>query len=88
MGLGFSGCCLAGFLDFAGLQYVTASLERPVLRHCALVAVYPDRSSQVVARIGSLRLTGLATSVASVLCIVRHALPRPLAAALVAEPVI
>lgn len=30
-GLGFSGYYLASFLDFAGLQYVTASLERLIL---------------------------------------------------------
>jgi drug/metabolite transporter (DMT)-like permease len=30
-GLGFSGYYLASFLDFAGLQYITASLERLIL---------------------------------------------------------
>jgi len=30
-GLGFSGYYLARFLDFAGLQYITASLERLIL---------------------------------------------------------
>src|SRR6185437_11408057 len=30
-GLGFSGYYLSSFLDFAGLQYVTASLERLIL---------------------------------------------------------
>src|SRR5438105_1123183 len=31
VGLGFSGYYLASFLDFAGLQYITASLERLIL---------------------------------------------------------
>jgi drug/metabolite transporter (DMT)-like permease len=31
LGLGFSGYYLASFLDFAGLQYITASLERLIL---------------------------------------------------------
>jgi hypothetical protein len=38
-GLGFCGYFLASFLDFAGLAYVTASLERPLPRakaaHCS-----------------------------------------------------
>ena len=31
LGLGFSGYYLASFLDFVGLQYITASLERLIL---------------------------------------------------------
>src|SRR5437763_15079248 len=31
MGLGFTGYYLASFLDFAGLAYITASLERLIL---------------------------------------------------------
>ena len=31
LGLGFSGYYLASFLDFAGLAYITASLERLIL---------------------------------------------------------
>jgi drug/metabolite transporter (DMT)-like permease len=45
-------------------------------------------SGQMVGRLGALRLAGLATSVACVLCIVQFLLLRPLAAAQVAEPVI
>src|SRR3954470_3628646 len=30
-GLGFSGYCLASFLDFSGLQYISANLERLIL---------------------------------------------------------
>ncbi|MBL8326890.1 MAG: DMT family transporter [Rubrivivax sp.] len=145
LGLGFCGYYLASYLDFAGLQYITASLERlvlylnptlvlllgwlllrrrvtarqgvamavsyagialvfghelrlegrDVLLGTALVfgsalsyAFYLVYSGQVVSRIGSLRLTGAATSVACVLCIAQFALLRPLAAAWVPEPVV
>ena len=144
-GLGFCGYYLASMLDFVGLQYISASLERlildlnptlvlalSVLLHrkavtgrqllalavsyagvlvvfghemnfsgahsvlgAALVfgsavsyAVYLVSSGQEVQRLGSLRLTGLATSVASVLCIVQFLLLRPLQAAWVPEPVL
>lgn len=143
--LGFFGYYLASFLDFAGLRYVTASLERLVLylnptlvlllsvliyrkratlRQVSAMAVsyvgialvfghemtleQPDTglgaalvfgsavsyalylviSAEEVQRIGSLRLTGLASSVACVLCIVQFAVLRPLAAADVAPPVV
>jgi len=143
--LGFFGYYLASFLDFAGLRYVTASLERLVLylnptlvlllawliyrrrvtlRQLSAMAVsyvgialvfghemtldQPDTglgaalvfgsavsyalylviSSEEVQRIGSLRLTGLASSVACGLCIVQFLLLRPLAAADVATPVL
>jgi len=51
-------------------------------------AVYLAASGQEVRRLGSLRLTGLATSVACVLCILQFLLLRPLQAAWVAEPVL
>jgi drug/metabolite transporter (DMT)-like permease len=143
--LGFFGYYLASFLDFAGLRYVTASLERLVLylnptlvlllsvliyrkrvtlRQVGAMAVSyvgialvfghemtldaPDTglgaalvfgsavsyalylviSAEEVKRIGSLRLTGWASSVACVLCIVQFVLLRPLAAADVAPPVV
>jgi len=143
--LGFSGYYLASFLDFAGLQYVSASFERLILYlnptivlllgvwlfgkqvtrvqlvalglsyagvllvfgqevtlegpHVALgaalvfgsalsYAVYLVYSGEVVQRLGSLRLTGLATSVACVLCIAQFLLLKPLSAAQVAPPVI
>ena len=146
LGLGFSGYYLASLLDFAGLQYVSASLERLILylnptlvlllgalcssaacrvrqlvalavsyagvlvvfgqeldvRRCrtsllgaALVfasalsyAIYLVASGEVVQRLGSLRLTGLATTVACVLCLVQFVLLRPMAAAAVAPQVI
>jgi drug/metabolite transporter (DMT)-like permease len=134
-GLGFSGYYLASFLDFAGLSYISASLERLILylnptivlglgvllfKHTvkprqfvalgvsyagvllvfgheltltgpdvglgtALVfgsavsyALYLVFSGEEVKRLGSLRLTGLATTVACGLCIGQYALLRPL----------
>lgn len=51
-------------------------------------AVYLVYSGEVVKRLGSLRLTGLATSVACVLCIAQFALLRPLAAATEVAPAV
>ncbi|HJV62330.1 MAG TPA: DMT family transporter [Albitalea sp.] len=144
-GLGFSGYYLASFLDFAGLAYVTASLERLILylnptivllmgvlffkRHvngrqlvalgvsycgvllvfgheitlvganvalgAALVfgsavsyAIYLVYSGEEVKRLGALRLTGLATTVACVLCIAQFFILRPASAMAVAPQVI
>lgn len=144
-GLGFSGYYLASYLDFAGLQYITASLERLILYlnptlvlalswllfgqrvrmrqalalavsyagvllvfghelelagagsalGAALVfgsalsyAVYLIYSGQEVRRLGALRLTGWATSIACLLCIAQFVLLRPLSAAAVAPAVI
>ena len=127
-GLGFSGYYLASFLDFWGLQYVGASLERLILylnptivlllsvflfkqhatraqwgalllsyvgvaivfghdltlsgSHVAFgtllvfgsavsYALYLVFSGAAVKRLGALRLSGLATSIACVLCIVQ-----------------
>ena len=143
--LGFSGYYLSSFLDFVGLQYITASLERLILylsptlvlaigvvafgrrvsrRHivalgvsycgvllvfghevsfqgrdaalgAALVfastisyAIYLVTSGEEVKRLGALRLTGLATSVACLLCIAQFFVLRPVAALAVAPPVI
>jgi drug/metabolite transporter (DMT)-like permease len=144
--LGFSGYYLASFLDFVGLQYVSASLERLILylsptmvlllgrvllkrrvarrqlvalcvsyagvllvfgqeltiegRDVALgsalvfastlsYALYLLYSGEVVQRLGALRLTGLATSVACVLCIAQFLLLRPIDSAWqVATPVL
>ncbi|MDD2881744.1 MAG: DMT family transporter [Rhodoferax sp.] len=145
LGLGFTGYYLASFLDFAGLAYISASLERLILylnptlvlllglvlykRHISrrqafgmaisyagvilvfgheisfagadaalgavLVfgsavsyAVYLSFSGELVQRLGSLRLVGLATTVACVLCIGQFVLLRPMSAALVAPEVI
>jgi drug/metabolite transporter (DMT)-like permease len=143
--LGFCGYYLASFLDFAGLQFISASFERLILylnptlvlllgvlvfhrkvqrrqlialalsycgvllvfghelslqaRHAALgaalvfgsavsYAVYLVYSGEEVQRLGALRLTGLATSVACVLCIAQFLLLRPMSAALVAPEVV
>ena len=145
LGLGFSGYYLASFLDFAGLQYISASLERlilylnptialglavllfgrPVARRqllalavsysgvalvfghevqvvganvvlgAALVfgsavsyALYLVYSGEEVKRLGALRLTGLASSVACLLCIAQFLLLRPLSALAVAPEVV
>ncbi len=145
LGLGFTGYYLASFLDFVGLQYISASLGRLIsylnptlvlligvlflgqratarqlvalavsyagvllvfgheaqftgsdtLLGAALVfgsalsyAVYLQLSGNEVRRLGALRLTGWATSVACVLCILQFVLLRPLEAALVAPPVV
>ncbi|WP_457420354.1 DMT family transporter [Roseateles sp. P5_E7] len=142
--LGFTGYYLASYLDFAGLAYITASLERLILylnptlvlllsvvffHHrlharqvialgisyagvvavfahelsfqgvdtalgAALVfasavsyAVYLSLSGKVVQRLGSLRLAGLASTVACLLCIAQFALLKPLSTAAVPEPV-
>ncbi|MET0332975.1 MAG: DMT family transporter [Rhizobacter sp.] len=144
-GLGFSGYYLASFLDFAGLQYITASLERLILflnptlvlflgvllfkqkvtrrqlislavSYCGVLlvfghevtllgsnvafgaalvfgsvvsyAIYLIYSGEEVKRLGALRLTGLATSIACVLCIAQFFLLRPVSAMAVAPEVI
>jgi len=145
LGLGVSGYYLASFLDFAGLAYVSASLERLILylnptlvlllgwglygrgirwgqalgmaiSYCGVVlvfgveaqsqgahaawgallvflsavsyAVYLVYSGEMVQRLGALRLVGLATTVACVLCLLQFVLLRPLSAALVAPQVV
>jgi drug/metabolite transporter (DMT)-like permease len=144
-GLGFSGYYLASYLDFLGLQYITAGLERLILylnptlvlalgvllfkqkvtrkqlislavsycgvllvfghevsllgSHVALgaalvfgsvvsYALYLVYSGEEVKRLGALRLTGLATSVACVLCIAQFFVLRPVSAMVVAPEVI
>jgi len=143
--LGFTGYYLASFLDFAGLAYISASLERLILylnptlvlllglvmykrrvgapqiigmaisyggvvlvfgheitlqgADAALgallvflsavsYAIYLVYSGEMVRRLGSLRLVGLATTVACLCCLLQFALLRPLSAAAVAPEVI
>ncbi|HEY8047851.1 MAG TPA: DMT family transporter [Ramlibacter sp.] len=143
VGLGVSGYYLASFLDFAGLQYITASLERLilylnptlvmllswglyrraftrrqvfgmaisyagvvlvfghevrleganvalgtflVLASAVSYAIYLVYSGEMVRRVGSLRLVGLATSVACLCCILQYFIVRPPAAALGIAP--
>lgn len=144
-GLGFCGYYLSSFLDFMGLRYISASLERlilylgptlvlglgAVLFHrkvtrtqivalgvsyagvlcvfgkeltlqgpnvplgATLVfgstvsyAVYLAYSGEEVKRLGALRLTGLATSVACIICIGQFLALRPLSAMSVAPQVL
>ena len=143
LGLGFCGYYLASTLDFLGLAYISASLERLILYlnptivlllgafmlarpvrarqlaalsvsylgalvvfgqelsfegsqvalGAALVfgsalfyAVYLLYSGEVLKRVGSLRLTGLATSVACVLCILQFVLLRAPGSAFAVAP--
>nr|WP_315191768.1 DMT family transporter [uncultured Albidiferax sp.] len=145
LGLGFTGYYLASFLDFAGLGYISASLERLILYlnptlvvvlgwvlyrksitrtqalgmavcYCGVVlvfgheinlqganaglgaalvfgsavsyAIYLVYSGQMVQRLGSLRLVGLATTVACLLCLLQFVLLRPMSAAHVAPEVL
>lgn len=143
--LGVTGYYLASFLDFLGLQYISASLERLILylnptlvlllglvlyrrritaaqalgmavSYAGVVlvfgheihlqgkevvlgamlvfgsalsyAIYLVYSGELVQRLGSLRLVGLATTVACLCCIVQFLLLRPSSAALVAPEVL
>ena len=143
--LGFTGYYLASFLDFAGLAYISASLERLILylnptlvmllglllykrrvtlrqmvgmaiSYCGVVlvfgheiglqgadaawgallvflsavsyALYLVYSGEMVKRLGSLRLVGLASTVACLFCLLQFVLLRPLGAAAVAPEVI
>ena len=145
LGLGVTGYYLASFLDFAGLAYISASLERLILylnptlvmllgwllyrrgirwtqalamliSYCGVLlvfgheaqlqgphvawgallvflsavsyAIYLVYSGEMVQRLGSLRLVGLATTVACLCCLAQFAVLRPLAAAVVAPEVI
>jgi drug/metabolite transporter (DMT)-like permease len=144
-GLGFCGYYLASLLDFLGLQYITASLERLILylnptlvlllsvlwlrrrvspRQMGAIAlsyvgvlvvfgqelrfegsnvalgaglvfasalayaVYLVASGEVVRRVGALRLTGVASSIACGFAILQLLVLRAPAAALVPEPVV
>jgi drug/metabolite transporter (DMT)-like permease len=143
-GLGFCGYYLASFLDFAGLQYISANLERLILylnptivllagsllfktsvsrrqwlalctsyagvllvfghdvqagpdiaRGTLLVfgsavsyAIYLVYSGETVRRLGALRVTGVATSIACVFCIAQFFILKPPAAMLVAPEVL
>jgi drug/metabolite transporter (DMT)-like permease len=142
--LGFTGYYLASFLDFLGLQYISASLERLILylnptlvlllgwvvfkrrvtlrqglclalsysgvllvfgqelqfqgAHAALgallvfgsaasYAIYLVIGGETVKRIGSMRLTGLASTVACLLCIGQFFLLKPVSALAIPAPV-
>jgi len=143
VGLGFTGYYLSSFLDFAGLQYISASLERLiqylaptlvlvlgwflyrkairplhvlgmalsysgalvvfghevqlaggqaalgtllVFASTVTYALYLVYSGQLVQRLGSLRLVGLATSVACLCCLLQFVLLRPLSVAIEVAP--
>ena len=135
LGLGFTGYYFSSFLDFAGLQYISASLERLILylnptlvlllslllygkrftlrqmlgmgiSYAGVVLVFGHEitaqgsdaawgallvflsatfyslylvySGEIVRRLGSIRLVGLASTVACLCCILQFVLLRPL----------
>ena len=148
IGLGFTGYYLSSMLDFAGLAYVSASLERLILylnptlvmllglvlyqrrivmrqalgmaiSYCGVLLVFGHElsmpstsggsaawgallvflsaicyafyliySGEMVRRLGSLRLVGLATTVACLCCLLQFVILKPMSAALVAPEVI
>jgi len=145
IGLGVTGYYLSSFLDFGGLEYINANLERLILylnptfvltlsvllfrakvlrqqwlalavsyvgvlvvfahdlsvsgSHVALgsllvlgsafcYALYLVFSGQAVKRLGALRITGVATSIAATVCIGQFFILRPVSAMAVAHPVI
>jgi drug/metabolite transporter (DMT)-like permease len=145
LGLGFCGYYLSSFLDFAGLRYISASLERLILylnptlvlgfgaflfhkkvtrsqilalavSYCGVLcvfgremslqgadvplgatlvflsavsyAIYLSYSGEEVKRLGALRLTGLATTVACAICIAQFLVLRPFSAMIVPAEVV
>lgn len=148
LGLGFTGYYLASYLDFAGLAYISAALERLILYlnptlvlilgwllykkkmsskqigamalsyagillvfgheitlqtvnnsdtawgamlvfgSAVSYAIYLSYSGEFVKKLGSMRLVGLATTVACLLCIAQFLILRPLGAMVVAPQVI
>ncbi|WP_241660926.1 DMT family transporter [Variovorax guangxiensis] len=71
LGLGFSGYYLASFLDFAGLAYITASLERLILYlNPTLVVLFGWMAYG--RRITRMQLLGMAISYAGVFLVFGH----------------
>jgi len=75
-------------LSVLGMAGLVASGALLVFASAASYAVYLAYSGEEVKRLGALRLTGLATSVACLLCIAQFLLLRPLSAMAVAPEVI
>jgi drug/metabolite transporter (DMT)-like permease len=72
-GLGFSGYYLASFLDFAGLQYVSASLERLILYLNPTIVLLLG-ALLFGQRVSAQRLAALAVSYVGVLLVFGHEL--------------
>jgi drug/metabolite transporter (DMT)-like permease len=73
IGLGFSGYYLASFLDFAGLQYINASLERLILYlNPTLVLGLTAVLLKVRARVAPQQWIALGVSYAGVLLVFSH----------------
>jgi drug/metabolite transporter (DMT)-like permease len=88
MAIGYTGMLLVfgHEVSLEGTDVAWGSLL--VFASAVSYALYLTYSGELVRRLGALRLVGLATSVACVLCIVQFLLLRPLAAAGVAPQVI
>ncbi|WP_341893113.1 DMT family transporter [Variovorax sp. YR752] len=86
MAVSYSGVMLvfAHDLQLAGRDVVLGAAL--VFGSALSYAIYLVYSGEVVKRLGSLRLTGLATSVACVLCIVQFLVLRPISAATEVAP--
>ena len=89
----FSGLSYAGVLlvfgheaDFAGPGAALGALL--VFGSAISYAIYLVYSGEMVRRLGSLRLVGLATTVACLLCLLQFVVLRPFSAAVVAPEVI
>jgi drug/metabolite transporter (DMT)-like permease len=88
MAISYAGVLLV-FGHEIGLEGADAALGALLVFLSAVsYAIYLSFSGQLVQRLGSLRLVGLATSVACLLCIGQFVLLRPMNAALVAPEVI
>ena len=88
LGVSYCGVLLV-FGHEAALSGAHAALGAALVFGSAIsYAVYLVYSGEEVRRLGALRLTGLATSVACVLCIAQFAVLRPMSAALVAPQVV
>jgi drug/metabolite transporter (DMT)-like permease len=88
MAVSYAGVLLV-FGHEADLSGPNAALGAALVFGSAIsYAVYLVYSGEMVKRLGSLRLVGLATTVACVLCLLQFVLLRPLSAAIVAPEVI
>src|SRR6266511_4401712 len=83
--LGFIGYYLASLVDFMGLQYVTAALERLMLYLYPTIvvvisALFLVGAGPVIARLGSLRFIALAMLTSALFVFLQFAATRPVSA--------
>ncbi len=88
MGISYAGVVLVfgHEIQLQGAQVAWGALL--VFLSAVSYAIYLVYSGELVQRLGSIRLVGLATTVACLLCILQFVLLRPLSAAAVATPVL